>query len=408
MDYITIKEAAEKWQVSTRTVQRYINAGIVDGAIKLGRLWVIPKTTTKPGYHLPVKVVSTQCELDNHATDNVPFKYPIYYYTEYFIHPEKLNPLERKLWEGQRLLLQGDYKEAYSALKEMSVHVNDEPVFFQVGLYYSLIASAFANADISNVFAYCAEVEKLFLEDFAYKKDLELLYPIFKGKIFGYSDLQRLKIDPQYNYHKDTHPIIMFIHMAQYTLSIDKFKELNSNYITFAEVYLNSLEAEGKELLAIDMHISLTYIYGVEKNLEYAGMHLRKAVALAVKNNVLHMLLETQLILGKRFTKILSEYDYQASKKLLLLYKAYLISNMKLTKYNKKDCVYDLLNEDETFILYGVTIGLTNKQIAELNNVKVSTISNKLSNIYAKTGIKSRSQVKDFVIKYSKDIFINE
>ena len=48
MEWITTKEAAESWGVSTRQVQVLCDRGRVDGATRLGDIWVIPKGTAKP------------------------------------------------------------------------------------------------------------------------------------------------------------------------------------------------------------------------------------------------------------------------------------------------------------------------------------------------------------------------
>ena len=48
MDYITTKEAATHWKISDRRVLQYCNEKKIDGAQKIGGIWLIPKTTTKP------------------------------------------------------------------------------------------------------------------------------------------------------------------------------------------------------------------------------------------------------------------------------------------------------------------------------------------------------------------------
>ena len=48
MDWITTKEAAELWGVTTRQVQILCDRGKVKGATRLGDIWVIPKGTPKP------------------------------------------------------------------------------------------------------------------------------------------------------------------------------------------------------------------------------------------------------------------------------------------------------------------------------------------------------------------------
>lgn len=48
MEYITAKEAAEKWGISQRRVQVLCEQGRVDGAKRLGWVWAIPKDAPKP------------------------------------------------------------------------------------------------------------------------------------------------------------------------------------------------------------------------------------------------------------------------------------------------------------------------------------------------------------------------
>ncbi len=48
MNYITVKEAAEKWGCNIRQVQRYCSAGVIPGMRKLGTYWMIPENAIKP------------------------------------------------------------------------------------------------------------------------------------------------------------------------------------------------------------------------------------------------------------------------------------------------------------------------------------------------------------------------
>lgn len=48
MDYMTLKEAAEKWGVTARWINYYCTAGRIPGAVKMATIWLIPKTAEKP------------------------------------------------------------------------------------------------------------------------------------------------------------------------------------------------------------------------------------------------------------------------------------------------------------------------------------------------------------------------
>lgn len=48
MDYMTAKEAAQKWGISQRRVQVLCDQGRIDGAVRLGWAWAIPRDAEKP------------------------------------------------------------------------------------------------------------------------------------------------------------------------------------------------------------------------------------------------------------------------------------------------------------------------------------------------------------------------
>ena len=47
-DWITPKQAAEKWGISDRRVQYLCTNGKINGVLRLGRTWLIPKEAPKP------------------------------------------------------------------------------------------------------------------------------------------------------------------------------------------------------------------------------------------------------------------------------------------------------------------------------------------------------------------------
>lgn len=51
MDYITTKEAAKKWGITERRVQVLCHQGKIDGVVRLGWAWAIPKDSSKPEDH---------------------------------------------------------------------------------------------------------------------------------------------------------------------------------------------------------------------------------------------------------------------------------------------------------------------------------------------------------------------
>ena len=48
MDYITAKEASKKWGITVRRVQALCSENRIQGAVRFGSSWAIPKDTIKP------------------------------------------------------------------------------------------------------------------------------------------------------------------------------------------------------------------------------------------------------------------------------------------------------------------------------------------------------------------------
>ena len=49
LDWISVRQAADKWGITDRRVQALCKNGQIDGVMRLGRAWLIPKDAPKPG-----------------------------------------------------------------------------------------------------------------------------------------------------------------------------------------------------------------------------------------------------------------------------------------------------------------------------------------------------------------------
>lgn len=48
MDYMTLKEASEKWGISSRQIDYYCVGSRIPGAVKMAGVWLVPKGAKKP------------------------------------------------------------------------------------------------------------------------------------------------------------------------------------------------------------------------------------------------------------------------------------------------------------------------------------------------------------------------
>lgn len=47
-EYMTAQEAAERWKISVRRVQRLCKENRIEGVLNINRVWLIPRNSKKP------------------------------------------------------------------------------------------------------------------------------------------------------------------------------------------------------------------------------------------------------------------------------------------------------------------------------------------------------------------------
>lgn len=63
LSYISAKEAAEKWNISQRRVAVLCSESRIDGAMMVGKMWIIPGNATKPEDKRAAKYETKQVQL---------------------------------------------------------------------------------------------------------------------------------------------------------------------------------------------------------------------------------------------------------------------------------------------------------------------------------------------------------
>lgn len=61
MNYISVKEAADNWNISVRWVQKFCAEGRIPNVLRFGHSWMIPKDAKRP-YDLRRKISYNKLE----------------------------------------------------------------------------------------------------------------------------------------------------------------------------------------------------------------------------------------------------------------------------------------------------------------------------------------------------------
>ena len=64
MEFMTTKEAVQKWNISERRIRQLLQDGRIEGAVKVGNNWNIPINSNKPADKRSVKLDNTEFKFD--------------------------------------------------------------------------------------------------------------------------------------------------------------------------------------------------------------------------------------------------------------------------------------------------------------------------------------------------------
>jgi len=67
MDFISVREAASKWEISERRVQRLCEDGRIEDIERFGRSWMIPKNAEKPNDLRKERLPKCKKVVENHV-----------------------------------------------------------------------------------------------------------------------------------------------------------------------------------------------------------------------------------------------------------------------------------------------------------------------------------------------------
>lgn len=48
IDFLTLKEVSDKWGISSRRINTLCSEGRINGATKIGNMWLVPQDAEKP------------------------------------------------------------------------------------------------------------------------------------------------------------------------------------------------------------------------------------------------------------------------------------------------------------------------------------------------------------------------
>lgn len=388
MDYISAKEAAEKWGITVRWVQQCCKDGLIPGAGRLGNSWIIPANALKPN-------AGKECGL--HPNQCMPLLNRVFTPGQCAASIEAIsNPDERTIALGEYFYFSGRAEEAAETVKPYLDHPN---------LLFRLSASI--------IFAY-ANLTLQKLSDA--KMGLRLVQTLVAELITDAQSPQihaiglSIRVMACVLLHL---PVPEGVHLEEYLKYLPKGLRLYSCYVHAHQEYLHGdyWESIGIAELALCISeqvfvIPTIYLHLVAamslmrvKHTQKAKEHFMAAWELAHRDDLIEGFGEHHgLLYGLVETCLKKDYPADYERVIDITYRFSKgwrgIHNPTMQKE-----VAGNLTTSEFSIAMLACRGWSNQEIAEHLNLSTHTVKNYISIIYQKLHITSRKQLEKYMLK---------
>ena len=403
MKYITVKDAAEKWGVSTRRVQLLCSTERIKGAYRFGRSWMIPQTAVLPNAR----------RVEQEPTLPMPKKSPFLDMTNLYGIPGKADeavemlinhPEAHALFEAQIAYRRGDIEKVYDRARYfLSAHSG----FYAIlggGMLLALCAIWRGDIYLWN------EAKRHICEapcDNREQRDIiSLSLAIIDSSIYDNKDYPVwFKTGNFECLPGDSHPAakvfyIKYLYMAAFAVASKQSDIEGMQGLSLMKFIPNIIEplisqaVIDKTLLPeVFLRMSCAVAYHNSGERERAAEHIDKAVKLALPDKLYGVLTEYVRHFDGLLEERIAMVDKDAADSVKALYARYSIGWAKLSGNVRNKYIATNLTPREHECAKLVAFGYSNKEISQMLYVSESTIKQTISRVIDKTGISDRKEL---------------
>ncbi len=391
MIYLSTNEAAARWNIDVRMVQKYCSSGRVVGAVKRGRAWLIPSDATKPD-DMRGSVVADKTNVYLH------FLHPMFNLSfESGKAEEALGKLEEKQGQIATAWLRF-YQGRMDALKECSACQEIRDVV--TNLSFLMLEAVHALVFDENAVGAWRKISKRHQEMVKNVKN-NVVYNELCGFVVAELSLILLQRDeslyPEWLRKGDFSKVPRSLKLSAYkSYSVMLFvqrrtDELRVFLCLLRELYRGTRCVLG-EIYALLIGAANEIVSG---NGDMACKLIAEAADRAIPDGIVFPFVEFHMLLGGYDNSIIkgrSDRFYRDVQSMQTRFRR----NWSAIYINiyKGGFVSADLTEKEVAVILLCNVGLTNKNIAGCLDVSVNTIKYHMTNIMSKLGLSSRKQLQ--------------
>ncbi len=404
-DYMTIAEASDRWGISQRQVQHLCTLGSVEGAVKFGRAWMIPKIANKP---VDGRTKAARAELD--ADMPLPRKTPFLYMSDLYNTPGTADEVGESLsyhheaqvlFQAEVAYSRGEIDKVYDIANYLLSRHSDFYAVLSAGML--LAQCAIWKGDI-----HMWHRAKVHIAEAPAKNDLDrdaMQLAISAVNIMVYNVesfpewFKKGRFEP---IHKEAYPAAKvyyakYLYALGYAVAMGLVKVDGTQGLYIMSVISFSVEpmiawARANNTVMSEIYLRLTCaaIYHNCGKDEDAIYHIDKAIELALPDKLYGVLAEYCRALNTLMEKRLSIMDADAWGEVKMLYKIYNEGWSKLSGTIRGKKILTTLSDKEREVAKLAAFGLSNQEIADNLHLSLSVVKQTVRIVSEKSGM-SRS-----------------
>lgn len=400
MEYISTAEAAEKWGVKPRYVQRLLSENRVPGAVRYGNCWMVPADADKPGDPRRERKL-----IKERLFDTLPRKCPLLTMTTLYHTPGSGDAVAKSivtdreahtLFCGQLAYLRGDISGAATLLEKLPYDEKRPDLLVGTAFLHSLCAlyrgdtAEWLSAKEKIGEMTCLHESEIVRRDFWLGNiDLELYDIAGFPDWFCEGDFELLSAD--------CYPMARYAYMKYHML-----RTLKSDAVLITKPFISQNRLDGALVSEIYCRLMLAVGYHEQGSLQKSAEQIDMALTLALPDRLYAPFAEYRDNLETLMDERLNALDREASKAIRAL-------NVRLsvgwTKLKRE--IHGIINtigltQQEHYAAKLAAKGLTNVEISGRMRVSVNTVRGYISEAIGKTGAVSRKELAKFLAMEEK------
>ncbi len=406
MDLITVKEAALKWGVSERRVQKLCNDGRIMGALRFGRAWMIPNTAVLP----------------THSKDEIPHlampkKTPFLDMTNIYNKKGKADECGKMLINNPEACALYEAQIAYRRGEIDRVYDNARYFLKSRSGFYAILGGAMLLAQCAiwrgDIILWEEAKKHLFeapCENETEREIISLALAIINSSIYDNKDYPNwFKIGNFEVLPQDAHPsakvfYIKYLYMTAYAVASKEYSIKGLEGLSLMSILPHIIEplitqavVDKTIIPEIYLRMSCAVAYHNTGLKDYAISHLDKAIDLALSDSLYGIL--TEYI--RHFDGLLEErieiFDKNAVVIVNELNQRYRIGWAKLSGLVRNKYIVTNLTAREHEVAKLTVFGFNVKEIASMLYISESTVKQTIARILNKTGAESKSEFVNYI-----------